>query len=61
MFRFRNHREVEILVRLALRRKVPGAEATSSDPPPENVELADYVIKCGLVYLGKEPFMFVLR
>ncbi len=59
-WRFTDHREVEILVRLALSERPPDQDASTA-PDVTMVELADYVIKCGLAHLSKEPFMFVLR
>ncbi len=71
VFQFHDHREVEILVRLALRTRGPASSPLETENAaekqqqqaldPEGVELAEYVIKCGLVQLSKEPFMFVLR
>ncbi len=63
-WRFHDHREVEILVRLALSERPPDQDASSPDASTSDasmVELAEYVIKCGLAHLSKEPFMFVLR
>ncbi len=54
---FHDHREVEILVRMALRQR-PWQDGCT--PDPDMVELADQVIKCGLAHLNKDAFMLVL-